>query len=155
MRAAPRVQRRAAAALAVRIDERRDGADEAVMLEHLDDQRALPQPVFGQRPVLQRAAAAGAEMLARRRHALGARTIDVQKLASVGMAGDGLDRHRFAGQRVGHVDRSRWRLGDAVAAMPEGRDGELFGHSARLSRECRRAAMLAVNVARHALAPPA
>ncbi len=54
-----------------------------------------------------------------RRDALGARRFDAQQMAAVGMAGPGLDLDGFARQRVGHVERPRRRVGDAVAAMAE------------------------------------
>jgi hypothetical protein len=80
--------------------------------------------------VLQRAAAAGAEMRADRRDALGARDIDADEMAAVGMAGPWLDLDSLARQRVGHVDRAGRRVGDAVAAVADAGDGDLLSHAA-------------------------
>src|ERR1039458_8549723 len=50
------------------------------------------------------------------------------------MAGDRLDRHPLARPGIGHEDRPGRGIGNAVAAMPEARNGELFGHLAAPSR---------------------
>src|ERR1039458_7777139 len=73
-------------------------------------------------------------MLADRDGALMARLVDMIQMPAVGMAGDRLDRHRLARQCIGHEDRPGRGIGNAVAAMPEARNGELFGHLAAPSR---------------------
>ena len=90
VRAAPRMQHGAAAALRhARRSGLVDRRDQAGLRQRLDDQRALPLVIFGERPMLHGAAAADAEMLADRRDALVARLVDMQQMPPVGMAGDG------------------------------------------------------------------
>ena len=86
---------RAPPARAVRVDQVGDRRDDAGLRQCLDDKRTFPKMVLGKRPVLQRAAAAGAEMLADRRGALVAGFVDMQQMPSVGMAGDALDGDGF------------------------------------------------------------
>ncbi len=118
--AAPRVQHRAPAALAMGVDDDFvHWRDQPGMAERFHHQRALPQMIFGKRPVLHGAAAAGAEMLADRRDAFVARFVDMDEMAAVRVAGDRLDRHRLARQRIGHEHRAGRRIGDAVAAMAD------------------------------------
>ena len=86
-----------------------------------------------QRPVLQRAAAADAEMLDRRCDALGARA---DRCAAAGGGRDGRRRprpSRFRPAACRAHRPARRRVGDAVAAMPEARDGQLFGHAPALA----------------------
>ena len=61
------------------------------------------------------------------RSGLGA--LDAQQVAAVRMAGERLDLHHLARQRVGHEHRPVRRLGNAVAAMAETGDREAFGHA--------------------------
>src|SRR5258708_4378927 len=79
--------------------------------------------------MLHGAAAADAEMFADRRFALMARFVDADEMPPVGMAVDAFDRHEFARQSVGDEYRPNIGVGDAVAAMAEAGDGELFGHA--------------------------
>jgi len=44
------------------------------------------------------------------------------------MTGPRVDRGGFARQRIGHIDWPGWRLGDAVAALAETRDLQMFNH---------------------------
>ncbi len=126
--AAPCMQYRTPSPLAVRVDQRLERGDDARLRERFRHQSALPQMIFGERPVLHGAAAAMGKMLADRRRAFVARSVDTIEVPAVGMAGDGLDRHRLARQRVGHVDRPCGRVGDTVAAMAEAGNRELLGH---------------------------
>ena len=77
--------------------------------------------------MLNRAAAANAEMRAERLDALRARCLDPQQMAAIRMAGDALDLNGLARQRVGHKDRACRRIRHAVAAMGDAIDGEPFG----------------------------
>ena len=129
MGAATRMQGRAPAALPMRIDQRLDRRDQPGVLKRLHHQRALPKMIFGQRPVLHGAAAALAEMLADRRCALVTRLVDMDQMTPVGVPGDRFDRDHFARQRVGHIDRPNGCVGNAVAAMAEALNRELFGHA--------------------------
>ena len=101
--AAPRMQHGAPAALR---RAHRSAARPARPARHApsasDHQLALPQMIFGERPVLQRAAAALAEMLADRLRALVARPVDMHEVPPVGMAGDRLrpSRSRPAAHRA-------------------------------------------------------
>jgi hypothetical protein len=56
--------------------------------------------------MLDRAAAANAEVLADRRGALRVGGDDPQQVAPIGMAGDALNLDGLARQRVGYIDRS-------------------------------------------------
>ena len=78
--------------------------------------------------MLQRAAAADAEVRADRRDALGARCFDGEELAAVGMAGPILDFDAFAGQRARHIDRTVGAVRDAVAAMADRIDRKVLNH---------------------------
>ena len=64
VRTAPRMQDGATAAFAMGVDELVDRRTEPRLRQRLDDERALPGPVGLSCPVLQRAAAAHAEMRA-------------------------------------------------------------------------------------------
>ena len=104
MGAAPRMQHRAPAARAMGIDQIVDRRDHIRLRQCLHHQRAFPQVVFGQRPVLHRAAAAGTEMFAKRLDALVAAPVDMQQMPAVRMAGNRLDRDGLARQRIRHID---------------------------------------------------
>src|SRR6185437_3003758 len=96
--------------------------------------------IFGERPMLQRAAATTAEMLADRLGAFVAWLVDVQQMAAIGMAGDRLDGDDLAPQGVGNVNRAVGRIGDTVAAVAEPRDPQLLSHASpqARTRHCRR-----------------
>ena len=126
-RAAPGMERGAAAAVAVGVDQFVDRRIEAGLRERVDDQAALPFAIAGRGPMLDRAAAANAEMRAERLDALRARGLDPQQMAAIRMAGDALDLDGLARQRVGHEQRPRRRVRHAVAAVGEAVDGEPFG----------------------------
>ncbi len=127
--AAPAMKHGAAAAVAMRVDQLGDRRLDAGLAQRLDDEAAFPGAVRRGRPMLQGAAAAGAEMWADRRDALGARLFDIEKVPSVGMTGPRLDFDGFAGQRAGNVDRAVGTVGNSVAAMAERRDGQVLNHA--------------------------
>ena len=89
--AAPGMKHGAAAAVAMGVDQLGDRRVDAGLAERIDDEAAFPGAVGSGRPMLQRAAAADAEVRADRRDALGARYFDGEELAAVGMAGPILD----------------------------------------------------------------
>ena len=104
------------------------GASRPACCKRVDDEAAFPVAIAVRRPMLDRAAAADAEMRAERLDALGARGLDPQQMAAIRMAGDALDLDGLAGQRIGHEERARRRVGHAVAAVGEAIDDEPFGH---------------------------
>src|SRR4029077_12315428 len=101
------------------IDEFADRRDYICVRQCLHHQRALPQVVFGQRPMLQRAATAGTEMFANWFGALVASPVDVQQMPAVRMARDWLDHGDLAGQSIWHIDGSFRCIGDAISAVTE------------------------------------
>ena len=102
--------------------------------QRVDDQAALPFPIAGRGPVLDRAAAADAEMRTERLDALRACGLDAQQMAAIRLAGNALDLDGLAGQRVGHEQRPRRRVRHAIAAVGEAIDGEPFGQWCQASR---------------------
>ena len=76
--AAARMEHRAAAAVAMGVDQIVDRRVEPGLRQRLDDEAALPVAIARGVPVLHRAAAADAEMRADRRDALGARGLDAR-----------------------------------------------------------------------------
>ncbi len=85
--ALPRMQRHAAAAGAVRVDQFADLAVDPGVVQRVDDKLALPVPIRIRLPVLDRAAAAGAEMRAERIDALRACVYHMRKRAAIRMSG--------------------------------------------------------------------
>lgn len=80
--------------------------------------------------MLDRAAAANAEMRTERRHAFGTGAFDRNQLAAVGMvAGDRRHLDGFAAERIRHVDAFAASGRDAVAAVADMVDDEPFGVS--------------------------
>src|SRR5262249_40894425 len=124
----PRVEDGAAAAVTVSVDQVVNRRVEAGPRQRLKDEITFPFAIMRGRPVLQRAAAAGAEMRTDRRDPVRARDLDADEVTAVRMAGPRVDRGGFARQRIGHVDRSGRRLGDAVPALAETRDLQMFDH---------------------------
>jgi hypothetical protein len=117
----------AATAGAVRVDQCADFAGNAGLFERIDDELALPIAIGVRLPVLDRAAAAGAEILAERRDALRARSDDFDEVAPVrGSAGRNVRIDDFAAQRVGDVDIPAAVEGNAVAELADMVDGEAF-----------------------------
>ena len=76
-------------------------------------------------------------MLADGYAALVAGLLDVQKMSTVWMSTNHLDRDSLARQRIGNVDRSIVRFGDAISPMPEPHDVEFLSHGS-LRAETRR-----------------
>ena len=84
--------------------------------------------------MLDRAAAADAEMRTERRDPLHACGLDLEQSPAVGMvAGNRSDLDRFAAQRVRHIDVAAAGDGDAVAVMADMVDDEALAvsHGAR------------------------
>jgi hypothetical protein len=132
MRAHARMERDAAPAEAVRIDQRRHFAIELRLLERLDDQIALPGAVLLHLPMLNCAAAADAKMRTERRDPRGACDLDRKQAPAVGMmTGNGRHLDRLAGKRVRHIDGLAIDKADAVATMAHMIDQELLNHVAR------------------------
>ena len=103
--AAPGMKHRAAAAVAVRVNEIGHRRFNAGLAQRLDDETVLPRAVRRVRPMLQRAAAANPEMRADRRDTLGAGFFDVEELPAVRMTGPIRDLDAFARQCARDVDR--------------------------------------------------
>ena len=122
------MQHHAPPALAVRIDQFADLRIEPGLPQRLDEKTALPVAIARHVPMLRLASAAHAEMPAHRRDTLGARVLDAQQMAAVGMAGKRLDLRHLAGQRIGHIHRPLGRLRDTVAAMADAGNRQAFGH---------------------------
>src|SRR6202165_1187685 len=108
----------------VRIDEIADGSLQSDLRQRLHHEAALPRAIARKAPMLDGAAAAGAEMRADRRNALGAWQLHRQRAPPVGMARNRLDLDGFAGQGVRHIDGITAGFGDSVAAMAHPRDGQ-------------------------------
>ena len=132
MGAHPGVQRDAAAAGAMGVDDLADPAFDAGLGQRLDDEVALPGAIVRGVPVLDRAAAADAEMRTKRRDPFRACAFDLKQAPAVGMmAGDRRDLDRFARQRVRHVNLLPLGKCDAIAKMTDMIDEEMFSHGAR------------------------
>ena len=126
------VQRDAPAAGAVGVDQRIDLAGDACLRQRRDHEVAFPGAVVLGLPMLDRAAAADAEMWAERRDPLRAGVLDLEQAPAVGMmARHGRDLDGLAAQRVGHKTALSAGKGDAVAAMTDMIDDEAFNHGAR------------------------
>ena len=136
-RAHSRVKCRAAASLAMGVDQLVDRRVEARSRHRGDDQSAFPIAVARRRQMLERAAAANPKMWADRRDAVGAGDIDLDQLAAVGVAGPSFDFGGFTRQRIGHVDGARGRVGDAVAARAEPGNLELLHHGLSIANDRR------------------
>ena len=126
---ASRMQHRAPPASAMGIDEIVDRRDYIRLRQCLHHQRAFPQVVFGQRPVLQRAAAAGAEMLADRLGALVAGLSTCTRCRRSGWPGYRLDRHGLAGQSIWHIDGPSGVSATPSPRWPRRRNAELLSHA--------------------------
>ncbi len=131
---APGVKRGPAAAVAVGIDQFVHRRIKAGLRQRVDHQVAFPFPIAGRGPVLDRAAAADAEMRAERLDALGAGGLDAQEMTAIRMTGYALDLDGLSRQRVWHVELARRRVGHAIAAVAEAIDGEPLGQWCQASR---------------------
>ena len=141
MGAKPRMHGDAAAAGAVRIDQRRHLAVEPGLPQRLDDDVALPGAITVDLPMLDRAAAADAEMRAERLDPFRARRRDRKQSPAVRMMPRYIiDLDGLAAERVGHVDGLDAAKRDAVAAMADMVDLQFLNHVARRGRIrcCRR-----------------
>jgi len=121
----------AAAAGAVGVDQRRDLAFDTGMTQRIDHDLAFPRPIGLRLPVLDGAAAAGAEISAERIDPVRARVLDAHQRPAIGMIGDGFDLDGFSRQRVRHEQALAAGKADAVAAMTDMVDDETFSHGAR------------------------
>ncbi len=114
------VKGRAAPARAMRVDKRADLGRNALALQRLDDETALPFAIERVRHVLRRAAAASAEPAA---HRLGASGRGAQRLDELRALACQPDARPLAGQRAGNDGAVR---GDAVPMRVERDDRKLF-----------------------------
>ena len=115
-RSAPCVEYDAAASFAVAVDQILDRCVEPGLRQGLGDQSPFPVAIACRGQVLERAAATDSEMRTDRRDAVGAGDIDPYEVAAIGVAVPGVDLHRLARQRVGHITCARGRVRDAIAA---------------------------------------
>jgi hypothetical protein len=120
-RAAPGVEYGAAATVAVSVDQLINRCIEPSSRQGRNDQSTFPIAIARSRQMLKRATAANSEMRADRRNAVGARNVDLGEMAAIGVARPGLDLGGLARQRIGHVERARFRIGDTVAARAQPR----------------------------------
>ncbi len=132
MGAHPGVKRDPPPAEPMGVDQRVHVADNLRLRQRLDDEPAFPGLIMPAFPMLDRAAAAGSEMLAERRDAFRAGALDLKQTPSVGM----VTRHRghldgLPAKRVRHIERLSVGEGDAVAEMADMIDDEAFNHGAR------------------------
>ncbi len=79
--------------------------------------------------MLDRAAAANAEMRTEGGNAIRACGQNAQEMPPVRMTRNRLRFDDLAGQRVGRIDRTVRRVANAVAAMAEPGDGEMLCHA--------------------------
>jgi hypothetical protein len=132
MRAFPRVQRHAAAALAMGIDQGEDFAVDLRLRERCRDEIAFPGTIALALPMLDGAAAADGKMLAEGLDPFRAWLFDPDQLSPVGMmTRDGRNFDRLSTKRVGHKDISPVFKRDAIAEMADVIDDEAFNHGAR------------------------
>ena len=122
------VQRDAPPSGAVRVDQLADVACDAMMMERIDDELALPCPIGIGLPMLNRTAAADPEMRTERRDALRAGRDDLRQHPPIRMPGRWQYFDGFVGQRIRHIHRLAVDHGDAIAALADMIDGETFGH---------------------------
>ena len=123
------------------VEQRIDFAVEFCLRQRLHHEVAFPRAVMFGVPVLDRAAAANAKMLAERRDPLRARLLDREQAPAVGvLTGNGGDLDRLAAQRVRHINILAADQRDAVAEMADMIDEETLNHGARRGRIrcCRR-----------------
>src|SRR5712691_3496835 len=128
--AAAGVKHRASATLAMGIDDIVDRSVNAGPRQRFDHKPALPIAVACRVPVLQRAAAASAEMRTDWCNALRARHVDANKAATIRMAGPGNDLGSLAWQHIGHVERARRCVRDPVATAARPFDLQALNHEA-------------------------
>ncbi len=129
--AAPGMRGEPSSTRAVGIDEFIDAASDIGLGERIDHDLAFPRAIAVRLPVLDRAAAAGAEILAERRDPFGAGAVDAQELPAVGMIGDFFRFDRLAAERIGHEQRLPFGKSDTVAALADVIDAQAFSHGER------------------------
>ena len=114
------------------VDQGKNLAVDLRLLERCDDKVALPGAVTFRLPVLDGAAATGAEMRAERFDAFRTGAFDPQQLPPVRMvAGRGRDVDGLAGERAGNKDAPPVDQRNAVAEMADMVDDEPLNHGAR------------------------
>ena len=118
----------AAAAFAVRVDEIADRRIKAGLAQRLDHDPSLPRAIGRALPMLQRAAAADAEMRTDRCDALRVRFFNCEEMPPVGLPGHRLNFDGFAGKRARNIDRSISTRGHAIAAMADVIDRQMLSH---------------------------
>ena len=101
------------------IDQRMHLAGDPGLRQRFGNEVALPGAVSLGVPMLDRAAAAHAEMPAERGDPFRARALDLEQPPTVGMALDGLGLDRLAAERVGHIHILPADDADAVAEMAD------------------------------------
>src|SRR5207302_7838430 len=134
VRSYPPVQGDAPAARAMGIDQGRDVAIDSRLRQRRHHKLALPGAIGSGVPVLDRAAAADAEMRTERRDPLHACGLDLEQSPAVGMVtGNRTGLYCFTAQRERHVDVAAAGDGDAVAVMADMIDDEALAvsHGAR------------------------
>src|SRR5712691_11864274 len=114
----------------VRVDEVADRSVQPRLRQRLDHEAALPRAIARKAPMLDGAAAAGAEMRADRRNAFGTWQFHRQQTPPVRMTRHRLDLDGFAGQGVRHIDGGIASFGYSVAAMAHAGDGQPLSHAA-------------------------
>ncbi len=127
--AAPRVQHRAAAALAMGVDQVIDRRVEPGLRQRLDDERALPVAIARASPnaaARSRRRCRNADRSAR--CARGSRSSTLTRRRRSGWPGHASTSTVSPGSAYGHVDRPVRRVGDAVAAPAEPGDRQPFHH---------------------------
>jgi hypothetical protein len=118
--------------MAVRIDQGKDLAVDFRLRERGGDKIVFPGAIALDLPVLNGAAAAGAEVLAKRLDAFSARLFDPEQLPPVRMVSRrGSDVHRLATECVGNEKVSSVGQRNAVAVMADMIDDKAFNHGAR------------------------
>ena len=128
-RAASGMQNGTPAPFAVGVNEVGNRSRDPGPAQLLDHEVAFPVAIACRVPMLERAAAADAEMRADGRDSFGAHGFDAQQFAAIGMTGPEIDLDDLRGQRIGHVDRPCRRRRHAVAASPDMVDGEHFNQT--------------------------
>lgn len=129
--ALPGVQRDPPPAEAMSVDQRIHLAGKLRLRQHVDDEIAFPRTVAFSFPVLDRAAPADSEMLAKRRDPLGVGALDREQAPAVGVARNGGNLDRLSAKRIRYVHAMSIDDRDAVAEMTDVIDDETFNHGAR------------------------
>ena len=128
------MQRDAASARAVGVNQLSHFAIELRLSQRLDHDVALPGAIGRLAPMLNRTPPADAEMRAERRDALGACHLDREQSSAIGMAMQLGNFNRLAAQRIRHINRPAVSNSDAVAEMTDMIDQKMLNHGARRER---------------------